>query len=187
MPIIQTGPLHGPVTDVEAQRAHQMQAAAGGGTGPGDVAGVHGDLRFHKNDIQHGFLHLAPDKLSLVVIIQLAFYCKMIKNSISSRKKVKIKRFPQNKVCFSNKFSLSHKRRISRKCKNPCFFRKMTEGEAMERNEKQARKLKAKYYKDPIETPLGNAVLRGISMGSLCLFLGKRMLHYFLLGWWTKI
>lgn len=61
MPIVQARPLHRPVADVEAQGPHQMQPAAGGGTGPGDVAGVHGDLRFHKDDIEHGLRRLNPE------------------------------------------------------------------------------------------------------------------------------
>ena len=65
VPIIQPRPLHGPVADVEPQRAHQMQPTAGGSTGPGNVPGVHRDLWFHQNDIQHDILRLAPDKLSL--------------------------------------------------------------------------------------------------------------------------
>ena len=65
VPIIQPRPLHGPVADVEPQGAHQMQPTAGGGAGPGNVPGVHRDLWFHQNDIQHDILRLAPDKLSL--------------------------------------------------------------------------------------------------------------------------
>lgn len=64
VPIIQPRPLHCPVADVKAQGADQMQTAAGGGAGAGDVSRVHGDFRFHKNDIQHDILRLDPDKLS---------------------------------------------------------------------------------------------------------------------------
>ena len=65
VPIIQARPLHGPVADVEPQGAHQVQAAAGGGAGAGDVAGVHGNFRFHQDDIQYNIRRLDPDKLSL--------------------------------------------------------------------------------------------------------------------------
>lgn len=53
VPIIQAGAFHGAVADIEAQGFYEMQAAAGGGAGAGDVAGIHGDLRLHKHDIEH--------------------------------------------------------------------------------------------------------------------------------------
>ena len=37
-----------------AQRLHQMQPCAGGGAGAGDVAAVLGNLRLHKDDVEHG-------------------------------------------------------------------------------------------------------------------------------------
>ena len=47
------GALYGFFRDVKAQWAHQVQAAAGSGTGTGDVAAVLGNLRFHQHNIQH--------------------------------------------------------------------------------------------------------------------------------------
>ena len=53
MPVVQPGPLDGPVGDVEAQRADEVQAAAGGGAGAGDVAAVLRYLRLYQYDMQH--------------------------------------------------------------------------------------------------------------------------------------
>ena len=55
MPVVQTGPLHSPVGNIKAQRADQMQTAAGGGAGAGDVAAVLWDLRLHQHNVQHDF------------------------------------------------------------------------------------------------------------------------------------
>ena len=52
MPVVQPGPLDGPVGDVEAQRADEVQAAAGG-AGAGDVAAVLRYLRLYQYDMQH--------------------------------------------------------------------------------------------------------------------------------------
>ena len=53
LPVVQPGPLELPVGDLKAQGLDQMQAAAGGGAGAGDVAGVLGDLRLHQYDVEH--------------------------------------------------------------------------------------------------------------------------------------
>ena len=53
VPVVQPGPADGLLRDVESQRPDQVQAAAGGGAGAGDVAAVLGDLRFHQHDIEH--------------------------------------------------------------------------------------------------------------------------------------
>ena len=52
-PVIQSGPFNCPVTDIKAQGLDQVQTAAGGGTGAGDISGIHGDLRLYQDDIQH--------------------------------------------------------------------------------------------------------------------------------------
>ena len=39
--------------DVKPQGADQMQPAAGGGAGAGNVAAVLGNLRFYQYDVQH--------------------------------------------------------------------------------------------------------------------------------------
>jgi hypothetical protein len=57
IPVVQTGTLHSLLGNVEAQRANQMQSAAGGGTGAGDITAVLWNLRFHQYNIEH-FLHL---------------------------------------------------------------------------------------------------------------------------------
>ena len=54
MPVIQARTLHGPVGNIKAKGADQVQAAAGGSAGPGNIAGVLRDLRLHQHDIQHG-------------------------------------------------------------------------------------------------------------------------------------
>ncbi|MPN20566.1 hypothetical protein SDC9_167945 [bioreactor metagenome] len=46
-PIVKTGSLDRLVTDIKAQRLYQMEPAAGGGTGSGDIAGIHGDFRLN--------------------------------------------------------------------------------------------------------------------------------------------
>jgi hypothetical protein len=53
MPVIQPRTLELGIGGGEAHGFHQMQVCAGGGAGAGDVAGVLGDLRFDKNDVQH--------------------------------------------------------------------------------------------------------------------------------------
>ena len=58
MPVVQSGPLNRPVGNVESQRPHQMQAAACGGAGAGDIAAVLGDLRLHQHNIQHRYVPL---------------------------------------------------------------------------------------------------------------------------------
>ena len=52
MPVIQPGPLELAVVHGEAHGADQVQPCAGGGAGAGDVAGVLGDLRFQKYNVQ---------------------------------------------------------------------------------------------------------------------------------------
>ena len=58
-PVVQPRPAHRPVADVEAQGPDQVEAAAGGGAGPGDIAGILRDLRFDQYDVQH----LGPSSL----------------------------------------------------------------------------------------------------------------------------
>ena len=58
VPVIQAGALHRPVRDVEAQRADQMQIAAGGRTGAGNIPAVLGDFRLNQNNMHH--LSIAP-------------------------------------------------------------------------------------------------------------------------------
>ena len=53
MPVVETRPLHGLLRDVEAQGADQVQLAAGGGAGAGDIAAVLWDLRLHQYDMKH--------------------------------------------------------------------------------------------------------------------------------------
>jgi hypothetical protein len=53
MPVVQPRPAHRPLRNVEAQGADQVEAAAGGRAGAGDVAAVLRDLRFHEHDVQH--------------------------------------------------------------------------------------------------------------------------------------
>ena len=52
-PVVQPRPADGLLADVEAQRLHQMEAAAGGGAGAGNVAGILRDLRLNQHNIQH--------------------------------------------------------------------------------------------------------------------------------------
>ena len=52
-PVVQPRPLHGPVGDIKPQGPDQMEPRSGGGAGTGNIAGVHGDLRLHKDDIDH--------------------------------------------------------------------------------------------------------------------------------------
>jgi hypothetical protein len=52
MPVVKPCPPDGLLRNVEAQRTDQMQTAAGGGAGSGDIATVLGDLGFHQYDIQ---------------------------------------------------------------------------------------------------------------------------------------
>jgi hypothetical protein len=55
-----------------------MEPCAGGGTGPGDVAAVLGDLRFDQDDVEHIACHLVhlrgegtiPPKLCLYIVSQ---------------------------------------------------------------------------------------------------------------------
>ena len=52
MPIVQTRAFYSFIRNVKAQRTDQVQTAAGGGTGTGDISAVLRDLRFHQNNIQ---------------------------------------------------------------------------------------------------------------------------------------
>ena len=56
MPIIQPGALELFVINCKAHGLYNMQPAAGCGTGPGDISGVLGNLRFYQNDIQYVIL-----------------------------------------------------------------------------------------------------------------------------------
>lgn len=53
IPVVQPGPLDSLFGDVKAQGADQMEAAAGRGTGPGNVAAVLWNFRLHKYNVQH--------------------------------------------------------------------------------------------------------------------------------------
>ena len=53
MPVIQSGPADSLLRDVEPQGAHQVEPAAGGGAGAGDIPAVLGDLRFDQDNVQH--------------------------------------------------------------------------------------------------------------------------------------
>jgi hypothetical protein len=55
-PVIQAGAFDRFLTDVEAQRLNEVQPAARGGAGPGDISAVLGDLRFYQYDVYHYFL-----------------------------------------------------------------------------------------------------------------------------------
>jgi hypothetical protein len=59
-PVGEPCPLHRFFTDVKAQGANEMKAAAGDSTGAGDVPGVGGNLRFYQNNVdQNGILSLS--------------------------------------------------------------------------------------------------------------------------------
>ena len=58
MPVVQSGPLDGLFRNIKAQGFDQVQAAAGGGTGAGNIAAVLWNLRLKEHDVQHDF-HLA--------------------------------------------------------------------------------------------------------------------------------
>ena len=60
VPVVQSGPLDGLFRNIKAQGFDQVQAAAGGGTGAGNVAAVLRDLRFYQNDVEHA-VHLGFD------------------------------------------------------------------------------------------------------------------------------
>jgi hypothetical protein len=47
MPVVQTGAFDGFIRNVEAQRADQMESAAGSGAGSGHISAVLRDLRLH--------------------------------------------------------------------------------------------------------------------------------------------
>jgi hypothetical protein len=53
VPVVQSCPADGFFGNVKAEGADQVQPAAGGGAGAGNVSAVLGDLRFYENDIQH--------------------------------------------------------------------------------------------------------------------------------------
>jgi hypothetical protein len=86
-PVIQSGPADRFLTDVEAQRLYQMKAAAGGGTGAGNIAAVLRDLRFYKYNIQHDWPSLA---------YRVTLYSKSGRNSTIkwSKNHKKIKKSP---------------------------------------------------------------------------------------------
>ena len=87
VPVVQTRPAHGALGYVKAQGADQMQPAAGGGAGAGDIAAVLRDLRLDEDDVQHGtapfcakcrgiFLHFT-DTLPIVMQRKWKFNRKM--------------------------------------------------------------------------------------------------------------
>ena len=57
VPVIQSCPTNRLFGDVKAKRTDQMEPAAGGCTGAGDVAAVLGNLRFHQYNVEQ-FHHL---------------------------------------------------------------------------------------------------------------------------------
>jgi hypothetical protein len=52
-PIIQACPFDSFIGNIKPQGLDQVQYAAGGGAGSGDIAGVHRDLRLYHYDVQH--------------------------------------------------------------------------------------------------------------------------------------
>ena len=73
MPVIHTTAFHIPpdrvLGDVKPQGADQMQAAAGGGAGPGDIAAVLRNFRLHQYDIEHRPEHSSPHKDEAIVTL----------------------------------------------------------------------------------------------------------------------
>ena len=55
MPVVQTRPFQLPIGNIKAQGLNQVEPAARSGAGSGDVPGILGDLRLHKDDVQHFF------------------------------------------------------------------------------------------------------------------------------------
>ena len=55
LPVIQSGAFELAIGDMEAERPDQMQRRTCGGTEPGDVAGILGDLGLHQHDVQRRF------------------------------------------------------------------------------------------------------------------------------------
>ena len=53
MPIVQPGAFELPIVNFKTQWFDEMEHRAGRRAGPGDVAGVHGDLRLDQHDIYH--------------------------------------------------------------------------------------------------------------------------------------
>ena len=103
-PVIQPGPAHRLLTDVEPQRADQVEAAAGGGAGPGNVPAVLGDLRLYQYDVQQ-WVHLA---------FRLSLYSNSPGNStvIWSKKCKKIKISPKIASSAILKFFYAHFRSL---------------------------------------------------------------------------
>jgi len=71
MPVVQPRPADGLLRDIEPQGADQMEAAAGGRAGAGDIAAVLGDLRLHQHDIEHKTTLLFGIRTNIIVILYL--------------------------------------------------------------------------------------------------------------------
>ena len=55
LPVIEPGASQVAVVEAESQRAHQPQFGAQGHAGSADVAGVVGDFRLVKHNVEHDF------------------------------------------------------------------------------------------------------------------------------------
>ena len=88
--------------------------------------GVHRDLWFHQNDIQHDILRLAPDKLSLWY--SLHFTASTWKIQYLPVKRWKLSGFLKKRGGFLVILACTHKTPPTWKCKNPFFFGKVTGG-----------------------------------------------------------
>jgi hypothetical protein len=71
VPVIQTSPSNGFFRDVETERTDQVQGAAGGCAGPGNVAAVLRNLGLYQNDIYQkttSFMRFSSQKPRLITI-----------------------------------------------------------------------------------------------------------------------
>ena len=73
MPVIQPRPLDRLVADVKAKGLDEVEPAPGGRAGPGDVSGIHMDLRLDQHDIEHEITSFAgfPIRLSEHIVPHL--------------------------------------------------------------------------------------------------------------------
>ena len=86
MPVIQSCPFQRLVRNVKAQGTDQMERAAGGGAGTGNISAVAGDLRLDQNDMQHS-LHLLKDLPDLLAAL---LYGKLLIKSIKKLRKTQL-------------------------------------------------------------------------------------------------
>jgi hypothetical protein len=84
VPVVKTGPLHSLVADIKAQGLDQVKPAAGRGTGSGDIAGVHRNLRLYQYDIQQ----ICPPRVSVFIVFQTTekFNCNLVENMLKIQK-----------------------------------------------------------------------------------------------------